>query len=96
MSGLSLKVSVANIRPGAPKAANDFIGNKQDVVFRQHLLDFFEIGARRNNHATSPHDRFGNKGTNSFRAFGLNQVFKLFGQTGGKIFFFLAGCASRQ
>ena len=74
---------------GAAKAADDLVGDQEDVVFAQNCLDFLPIGFGRHHHAPCPHHGFGNKGGDGLWAFGLDHRVEVVGAAGGKIFFAL-------
>ncbi len=47
---------------GAAEAADDFVGDEEDVVTRENLADLRPVAGWRNDHAAGPLDRLGDKG----------------------------------
>jgi hypothetical protein len=52
---------MANILPVRPKAGLDFVGDKEDAVLVEDLLDFTEIVERRNDDSAFAHDGLGDE-----------------------------------
>jgi len=75
---------------GAREPADDFIVDQQDVVFRQHRLNFFEIGGGRNQHAARAHHRLGDEGGDGVGVLALNHGVEIVRKAGGEVLLALA------
>ncbi len=77
----------AHLRTETAEAAYDFIGNQQNVVLLEHLLDRVSVAFRRRGDVTRAHHRFGDR----VRAFLRNELLEFFNAIRGELRFAHAG-----
>ncbi len=66
----------AHLRPEPAEAAHHFIGDQQDVVLFQHLLDRCPVALRRSDDAARSHHRLTNERSNSVGTLTRDQLFQ--------------------
>jgi hypothetical protein len=81
----------APVVAGAPEAADHLVGDEQHVVFLQHRLDLFVVGARRHDHAAGAEHGLRPHRRNRVRPLGEDQLFQFLGAAGREGFLGLAG-----
>ena len=70
---------------GAGKAADDLVGDEQDVVLAQDRLDLLEIALRRKDRPAGSHDGLGEKGGDGVGPFRLDERLERLGHAGRKL-----------
>ena len=78
--------------PGTAKAGDDLVGDEQDVVLVEHLLQLLEVTFRRHQHATGAHDGLGDERSYRFRALFRDQGLDLSDHALGEGCFALPVC----